>query len=853
MKARWKKLAAIAVTAVMASTVAIGATGCGQKLVVNIDPVDYADYTFNSYLSVSPSNWNELSYQDNNDTAILDLIRSPFFEYDYLFDEDKGGKFNDDGTINADAIVEGKYTVKYSAATKLEDVTATVAAKWGYSAEQKEKGGYAWKITLRDDLKWDDGTPITADDFVFTMKEQLNPDYMHYRAMEFYSANITIINAENYVKQGGYGYSNMISVNYGDEEYVSLEDMTETAAGTLQYNGSDIVFNIYDGGNWGDDGLFAYYDAYGEEVFGNAFESIVEKADEDGYVNLTKDDVAILCDMIAVLHDFANAEEYAGAVEDYAYLEWEEFCFYGKDYAEMDFNDVGIYAEGNAIVLCLARPLSEILNADGSLAYGAAYYLGSLPLVKKDLYDECRVSPVAGASVWTSKYNSSLATTASWGPYKLTKFRTDVEFELLKNDNWYGYKLEDNAGQYQTDRIYYRILSQWNTAWQYFLKGGLDAIGISVTIADDYRNAERAYFTPSDFTRLWNFQSSEQALSKAKGNVLLKYTDFRKALTLGVDRAEYASAVETSSQGAFGLFNSMYYYDVANGGVYRDTQVAKEAILRTYGYTQGEDGKWTSATLTNPMDLETAYGTVTGYNLAEARALLQKVYDEAVAAGDYVDGDAITLVMGFTDDNAEWRRYYDYLNKAWTELLKETPFEGKLNLKFDGSYGDTWATAFLEDGKYDICCIGGWSGGDWDMVYMLSAYLGAGRYAAGWNPAGSDTAFEFQAACMGAPETHTAAEWYKLLSENPGFVAMTMEEKLPLIAKLEEVVLQTYYSCPAISARSAALRGYKCEVISEDYNTFMAYGGIRYRTFNYTDKEWKEFVYSQKNHTLNYK
>lgn len=842
MKTRWKKLAALAATCVMASTTALGFAACGNKLVVNIDPVDYATYTNYTYLSTSPSNWNELSYQDANDTEIMSYIGSNFFTYDFLFDEAKGGKFKADGSINAEAIVPGKYSVHYSAATKLEDVTAEVADDWGYDEAKVEKGGYAYKITLRDDLTWDDGTKISAADFVWTMKEQLSPDYLHYRAQEYYSANMTIMGAKEYVLQGQAGWFAAV------EPYDSFD---ESIFDKIYFNLSSSEDN--------------------EKDYDGVVSGIVDMCLEEGYV--PEDASASTMAKFLILNGVKATEEQilalqnktmAQIVADAALKEtwdaidswWtedpgEELYFFltQHTFPKAEFDSVGIYSEGNSIVLCLAKPLTEVLNADGSLGYGAAYYLSSLPLVKKDLYEKNRVAPVEGSSLWTSTYNSSVESTASWGPYKLTKFTTDVEFELVKNDKWFGYSLDDNKNQYQTDRIVYRIIKEWNTAWQYFQKGGLDAIGIDVTIADDYKNAPRAYFTPNDLTVLWNFQSQAEALTKEKGNAMLKYVDFRKALTLGVDRADYAANVTTSSSAAFGLFNSMYYYDVANGGVYRETTEAKEAILRTYGYTQGTDGKWTSATLTTPMDTETAYKTVTGYNLVEARKLLDAAYDAAVAAGDFAEGDKVTLRLGFSQDNTSSRRYYDYLNKAWTELFKGTKFEGKLNLVFDGSFGSTWATAFIDDGKYDVCCVGGWSGGDWDMPYMLSAYLGDNRYAAGWDPAG--VSFSFQMSDMDAPETHTVKEWYKMLTET--YVDFEMADKLPLIAKLEEVVMQTYYSCPAISARSAALRGYKCDVITTEYNTFMAYGGIRYMSYNYTDAEWKEFVNSQKKHTLNYK
>ena len=154
--------------------------GCGTK---EIPDANLKQAEYNTTTSVMPSNWNEFTYADNNDTQIMSYIGSSFFEYDYKFENDE--KFNDDGTINKAGLVSGAYTTNYSAATKLEDVTSTVDAKWGYTDEQKAEGGYAWKITLRDDLKWDDGTAITAADFEYSMKQLLDPAFTHWIIAQF--------------------------------------------------------------------------------------------------------------------------------------------------------------------------------------------------------------------------------------------------------------------------------------------------------------------------------------------------------------------------------------------------------------------------------------------------------------------------------------------------------------------------------------------------------------------------------------------------------------------------------------------------------------------------------------------
>ena len=178
----------------------------------DVTPATYKQAEYNTTTATMPSNWNELTYADNNDTQIMNYIGSSFFDYDYKFENNK--KYNDDGSINKAGVVPGAYTTNFSAATKLEDVTSSVDAKWGYTDAQKKEGGYAWKITLRDDLKWDDGTAIKAADFVYSMKQQLDPAFMNFRANTFYDT-LKIKNSKVYFFQNQEGtYETVASLGY---------------------------------------------------------------------------------------------------------------------------------------------------------------------------------------------------------------------------------------------------------------------------------------------------------------------------------------------------------------------------------------------------------------------------------------------------------------------------------------------------------------------------------------------------------------------------------------------------------------------------------------------------------------
>ena len=133
-----KKFRSILMMALCLVLVAVMAIGCAPKA-PEVVPATFKQAEYNTTTQTMPSNWNELTYADNNDVQIMSYIGSSFFDYDYKFENDQ--KYNADGSINKAGIVAGAYTTNYSAATKLEDVTSLVDAKWGYTADQKKEGG----------------------------------------------------------------------------------------------------------------------------------------------------------------------------------------------------------------------------------------------------------------------------------------------------------------------------------------------------------------------------------------------------------------------------------------------------------------------------------------------------------------------------------------------------------------------------------------------------------------------------------------------------------------------------------------------------------------------------------------
>ena len=772
---------------------------------------DGKQYTYHTYNTVSPSNWNELTYQDNNDTTLMGYLNSSFFGFDFKFDE-----FGE--------IVPGQFTIKYQAAVALEDVTAKYKEAWGLGGDR----GFAFKVTLRDGLMWENGDPIVAGDFVYTMQEQLNPLFQNYRADSFYAGSVNLVGAQAYAKQGQSGWFP------ADGPYsVYSEDLD-----------SKIIFSLAPASD--------EMPAENSMRVSMGFPASYDAATCAAYLigNYLGADSAFTADIAAQMQGKTMAEIKADPAMKAAWdalIGWwqtepnEELDFFVTNYTypEASWDNVGLLApDDHTLVVIMTNPI-ELIDEEGNLTYHCAYDFSGLPLVHKETYEKNKVAPVEGSTLWTSTYNSSKETSMSWGAYKLESFQSGKEWKVVRNTKWYGYQLKENEGLYQTDAIVEEIVAEWSTAWLKFLAGQIDGIGIDPSIAAEYKGSSRAYFTPDDFIQSAQLQSSKEGLeareSEGVNKTILTYTEFRNAMSLAVDRVDYAAKCTTSSLAGFGIFNSMHYYDVANGGVYRNTDEAKKVLCQTYGV---DVSKYAS--------LDEAVESITGYNLEAARALIDAAYAKALADGEISETDKVVLTFGTSTDSESTRRHYDYLSKAWTEMCKGTALEGRIEFEFNASFGSKWADDFRAGG-YDIC-LGGFSGAAWNPGYFLLAYLGPDyMYSTAWDTSATMMTFTMKGVGENGAditETMSLMDWYACLNGLEGCkydwseAALPNSQRLQLIAALEGEILKVYYTVPLFYSFGASLLSYKVDYITYEYNTFMGYGGLKYMSYNFDDAEW---------------
>lgn len=785
---------------------------------------DSRQYTLREYTSQMPGQWCTILSSDAVNNDMESYMTSAFYEFNYKFDAD--GK-----------IVPGAYTVEYSASTKLEDVTKKYAGQYGLAADAEK--GQAFAMTLRNDLKWDDGTPIKAADFVYTMSQQLSPNYLFDTASNYYSGNYVIHNAQNYVKQGQKGWFDNGNMN------LKYSDLALGADGKYTLKGNECTIALKKPLVWLQGKTLEFYVTNAPQFFDTeAYASLLALANENGDVAVTAESLALLTTVITAKAAWGETKE---NTVGYMYVNYE--------YPAMDFSEVGYFVGDNEYELVMVidgtlKPLDE----EGNLAYEAGYYFSNWPLVKKDLWEQCEDTT---KTPYANSYCTTLEKSASWGPYKLTNYQTDKTYTVSRNDKWFGYGLEQYAKQYQTDTIITNKIPEWDTAWMSFRLGEYDSVSMDVKIANEYRTSRQAYFTPDTATFDLNLQSLATSRTDKRNNLLLNYDDFRKAISLAINRDDYCAKNSPSSQAALGLLNSMYYNDVENGKVYRESIQAKEAILNAYGAEKVEGGWKVGNVVYSKID--EAVDATTGYNVTLARQLMTSAYNKAKADGNYRDGEKIVLTFGISEQTANTDRVKNWFQAAFDDATKGTAFEGKISIEYFVFSDKTWSEQF-ENGEYDLC-FGAWGNAPFNPAYLLceTQISDDNRYAKAWDPTAVNVTVK------ATPDdkhkdgvyTYNLEQWRLILQGKEGCPVnfkknFSMEDQLTALGAVETAILKAYYSIPVYSRYSASLMGYKTDYITYEYNTFMGYGGIRYMSYNFDDTEWAAFV-AEKGGELNYK
>jgi len=801
-------------------------------------------YIYKDAVTTLATNWNPHTYQTTDDAYPADFLRVGL--YSFLFNDELH-------PVEGKDPYAGYVIVPEMAAADPVDVTEQIKAEHPeFNIPASATKGFAYEIELNPLATWEDGTPINADTYVESMKRLLDPKLLNYRATDYYAGDLCIAGAEAYAK-GGTTVLNANSTD-GDNMTYAFADLVKGEDGTYATpNGEPAFFGLDTPYAWmGGKNALSYYHGGGYIPDEGCWDVLSAAADEDGYAPVTDE-------TIAALASFTSSDIWGNEPE------WQlgYYVSYEKSYEEVGFETVGIIKNDEySITLVFGKALS------GFYLY---YNLSGNWIVKTDLYDACLQQT---GDAWTSTYNTSVETTLSYGPYKMTNYEADKNMHFVKNENWYGYTdgkhtyVDPVDGEtydmYMTTEIDTQVVAEAATRKLMFLKGQLMGYGLQAEDFATYRSSEFIHFTPSETIFFLIFNGYVDAINGREANEgfdttkddlqTMTLTSFRKAVAVTYDKELFASTISPARSGGYGLIGNNYIYDPDTGAKYRDTDQAKKALCDFY-----------SVNVEDYASLDEAVNSITGYDPVAAKELYKVAFDEAIAAGFITDndGDGIsdqTIQIEYCASSISdfMNKTVAYLNEKMAEVTAGTPFEGKVNFYLSAPYGNDWSNK-IKAGMSDTV-LGGWSGSALNPFGLSDLYVNPSyQYDANWFDA---TKVDMTLTVGGTEITTNIKNWSDALNGatitvdgveyNFGADQATVEERLNILAGIETIVLGTYDYIPMLQDASAALLSQQVFYVVEEYNPIMGRGGIAYMKYNYDETEWAAYVNEQPDGTLTY-
>jgi ABC-type oligopeptide transport system substrate-binding subunit len=676
------------------------------------------------------------------------------------------------------------------------DLTSEYAGNETYGVPADATEGYAWQIKIRDDATWEDGTPITVDDFEYTFQQYLNPEMKNYRASTLYDGNWGLANAVDYYNNDQAGEAKMsLAVDKG----LAMSDLSAGSDGQyVDPDGNKAYFG------WSVDNLnigyvLTDYADYMEEDTYNALDAL---ANDNGYIPMTEESVALM-------YSFTGSDAWGNESED----DLINYAYYEDGIAEeTPWENVGfIKNDDYTFTIVLKNPTSLFYVEYSSLDY---------TLLKEDLYE---ANKQESGGLIKSSYGTAVDKYASYGPYKIVSYQEGKEIKLTKNENWYGYTDGNHEGQYQTTDMVWTQIDEHTTQVSMFLQGNLDYVGLTSDDMENYGTSDYVYYTPTTYTYYLAVNTDYDTLKSREvdgvNKTILTYLDFRKAMSYALDRSDYVKSCTAGADPGYGLLNDVYICDPDSGLAYRDTDAAQNVLKDVYEVDDIND--------------------LTGYNKEEATQLLQSAYEACLADGNISDSDIVEIDYHVYGSDSYYQKMVDYVQDAILEAAKGTALEDRIqiNLVEDQDYWDN-----MSSGQCDLS-LTAWGAGEMDPYNMMVCYTDP-TYIKEY---GFDPYQDLTINVEGEDITMSFNSWYTELFSGTYAVA-SLDVRNTILAGIEEGVLLNYHAIPVYSSTTAGLYSQRIILGSEEYvNPVVIRGGIQFMTYTMDDAEWADYCAEQGN------
>ncbi len=733
-------------------------------------------YTLHLAVTDLPESWAPLAPEEGFPKLLRDCLSAGLYELDYA---------QEGGTRPVPALAQGEP----------EDVTALYADRLGCAPGER---GRAWRILLRSDLLWQDGSPLTAGDFAESARRLLDPEVRDPAAALFTQGPLALTGARDYLEQrvpilvenarrGNYAFSELLPNEEG--VYTTPEGYAVSIA--LDYPLSELLYG---------ERLRFYVETYGDLCFDlSPWEALLERMDGQGLVPLTEESYELFRTLTTGNPAWGDTADLLPA-----------YFVYTAPPPPVRWSEVGFMAlDDGTLVLLLEKPVSpeELMEA-----------LTVRFLVKPELYDACAYRDGEENS---NSYGSSPETVLSYGPYLLREWAPGKSCALERNPNYFAWK--EGPDVWQTTEIQVALVSDEGEARSRFDRGLADACLLSGL--PEVPEGSQARVIPDGAVILLASNPDPAALAAAQtaagegvNKTILTLPAFRLALSLSLDRAAFCAAAYPGRLPSLGLISPLLPAD-STGVPYRDTEAGKAALSSFWGRAEESGGR----------DLE------------RAGALFDLAWTAALETGLLTEEDRVELTVGFAGEGADFR----LLTEQLTEAIRGTKLEGKLSLlPAEDPGSDLHAT--LRQNRADLLLGVGWASDPEDPIGLMEAYLTeAYRYDPAWKADEELLRFSVGGRCCTAP----LPEVFALLRGETGTVTDEEGNSLELVpaeadealaaelmAALEGALLRNADVIPLAEGCSTLLTKDRLELPAEDYLYPLGFGGLKYLRYASPDE-----------------
>lgn len=594
-----------------------------------------------------------------------------------------------------DYVTDSLYTGDYDWDKAIEEGTATAvgdftnAASLPYARVPRMAAGEpvdvngdgtVWEITLRTDLKFQDGTPIDANTFDYSWRQLLDPDQLNVRASNLYdTSNLPLVNAEAYTKQK----SPKADAN-GFVEYMVDGVLYNTELAFSHSVGGYDLYHISQTDKYatlvGPEGAKAYV-----ENWGGSTGWVIETALGDAEIFYLDADGKLIAPTAGWTLDGqpvsteGEAAGYATSAPAYANEA-------GDILASDKFDDKGVPLNSTTIALPAVAWSTVGFKVTGTHKFqitltqpkDAWYVKGQLMSGITGVVHEAKYEAGKSADKRTTTYGTIDNPLVSYGAYNLIEWQDGVLYLYERNDDHYA------AEDYRIKRIRYDVIADQSIAVNEFKAGRLDIVGASGEYFKEFEDSPQLKLTPA--TTFFRFAFNIAERPDGTTNPILTYPEFRQAFYYAIDREEFASEVRAPAYANQGFIGPVYIATEYGSVSYRGSDAGKAVFA--------------------PLSPET-----TGFNPTKAKQLFDEAYAKSVQDGNIADGDKVSV---------EYTYYKVETNDTvadWVKQTVEAIFGDKFELKLNGVSSDALDAAW-DNFDFDMT-FGGWQGLNFNPVSLM--------------------------------------------------------------------------------------------------------------------------------------